>query len=87
MELEYDFFPLIAGELGASRDSSKQLQSHLDEFLPVYKVHVIAGRLIDCTQRDSEQGRKTAVFRVKLGQTEHVFAICTVVLKLLREQN
>ena len=46
MELEYDFFPLIAGELGASRDSSKQLQSRLDEFLPVYKVHVIAGWLI-----------------------------------------
>ena len=38
MKLEHDFFPLIAGELGASRVSSQKLQFHLNEFLPQYKV-------------------------------------------------
>lgn len=38
MKLETDFFPLIAGELGASKDSSTNLKARLDEFLPHYKV-------------------------------------------------
>lgn len=41
MKIENDFFPLIAGELGSTKGSSTQLQSRLDEFLPVYKVYIV----------------------------------------------
>ena len=38
MKIENNFFPLIAGELGDSKKSCRQLQARLDDFLPVFTV-------------------------------------------------
>lgn len=73
MELEYDFFPLIAGELGATRESSKHLQAHLDKFLPVYKVHAIIG-WFSAPDGTANREQKTAVLMKFICAWENVFA-------------
>lgn len=39
MQIENDFFPLISGELGDTLEQTNQLQTRLDQFVPVYEVY------------------------------------------------
>jgi hypothetical protein len=41
MNVENEFFPVIAGELGTSVETVKQYERRLDEFSPVFQVNKI----------------------------------------------
>ncbi|RUS90398.1 hypothetical protein EGW08_001893, partial [Elysia chlorotica] len=60
MQIENDFYPLIAGELGDSLTQTRQLQSRLDQFIPVYQE----------SQAKIEEHLKTAEMLAAKGDTK-----------------